>query len=95
MPLPGSNATTVRYRTVISLWSPQTDCDTYNITLSEDGWALSLNQQLLGSGMDQERAERAAEVAARLSVRRGRNVVVSFDDGREVALGGAPQASAA
>lgn len=63
------------------------DCDKYKITVQEEGWALSLNRQVLGSGMDQESAERAAEVAARLSVERGRRAAVTFDDGREVAFG--------
>jgi hypothetical protein len=40
--------------------------------------------------MDQECAERAAEVAARISVERGRRAVVTFDDGREVAFGVQP-----
>jgi hypothetical protein len=63
------------------------DCDNYNVTVEEEGWALSLNQHVLGSGMDQECAERAAEVAARISVERGRRAVVTFDDGREIAFG--------
>ena len=67
------------------------DPDNYTITVEEEGWALRLNQQVLGSGMDQDSAERAAEVAARLSVERGRRAVVTFDDGREVAFAVQPR----
>ena len=63
------------------------NCDRYSLTVENEGWALSLNHQVLESGMDQACAERAAEVAARLSVQRGRTAVVTFDDGREVAFG--------
>ena len=69
------------------------DCDNYTLTVESEGWALSLNEQVLGSGMDQECAERAAEVAARLSVQRGRTAVVTFEDGREVAFGDARAAA--
>jgi|tagenome__1003787_1003787.scaffolds.fasta_scaffold20503266_2 hypothetical protein len=56
------------------------ECDNYTVTLEEEGWSLRLNEHVLGSGMDQECAQRAATVAARISRRRGRKVVVSFDD---------------
>ena len=69
------------------------DCDNYIITMEDKGWAPSLNQRVLESGMDQECAERAAEVAARISVTRGRRAVVTFDDGREVAFGDQPRSA--
>jgi hypothetical protein len=58
----------------------QLECDNYIVALEEEGWALRLNEHVLGSGMDQECARRAATVAARISRKRGRKAVVSFDD---------------
>jgi hypothetical protein len=56
------------------------ECDNYTVAMEEEGWSLRLNEHVLGSGMDQESAQRAAAVAARISRERGRKVVVSFDD---------------
>jgi hypothetical protein len=67
-------------------WMLQMEYDTYTVTLEDEGWALRLNEQVLGSGMDQECAQRAATVAARISCERGRKVIVSFDDSFDVAI---------
>lgn len=54
------------------------ECDVYAVAQhgAENGWAIDLNGQVLASGMDLHRAERAAETAARMSKRRGRDAVV-------------------
>jgi hypothetical protein len=61
------------------------DCDTYCIAPAGDGWQLVLNGRVLASGMEQKSAERAAAVAARMSERRGRKVVVLSENGDEIA----------
>jgi hypothetical protein len=53
------------------------DHDIFSVTLSDDGWAVVMNELVLASGMNQERAERAVIVAARLAVNRGRTALVT------------------
>lgn len=50
--------------------------DVYTIARSENGWTLQLNGRLLEAFDDEERARRAASVAARLSRARGRTAEI-------------------
>jgi hypothetical protein len=59
------------------------DRDKYRIAADADGWALILNEQVLGSGMERERAERAATAAARMSASRGRDASITLEEGED------------
>jgi LDH2 family malate/lactate/ureidoglycolate dehydrogenase len=54
--------------------------DNYNVARTKGGWVLILNGQVLASGMKKDRADQAAEVAARMSRARGRNAVLTHGD---------------
>jgi hypothetical protein len=50
--------------------------DIYTIARSESGWTLQLNGRVLEAFDDEDRARRAASVAARLSRARGRTAEI-------------------
>jgi hypothetical protein len=50
--------------------------DIYTIARSESGWTLHLNGRVLEAFDDEDRARRAASVAARLSRARGRTAQI-------------------
>lgn len=59
------------------------DQDTYVVFETDRGWTLTLNDGVLAHGVERERAEQAAEIAARTSRERGRSTEIVIYDGRK------------
>jgi hypothetical protein len=56
--------------------------DTYVIHVNGEVWCLELNGKHLGTFNERAEAEKAAEVAARMSQKRGRAAEILIDDGK-------------